>query len=135
MARTSRAIIVAFLVPVALLLLHARAQASPPAKLGTQTGLAGFYSERLAGHRTTSGERYNPQALTAAHKRLPLGTLVKVRNVENGRIVTVRINDRLSKHSRQIIDVSRAAAKKLNFRPEGLTRVTLEVVDSDSFAK
>jgi rare lipoprotein A len=135
MARASPAIVVAFLVPVALLMPHAGAPASPPSKLDTKTGLAAFYSKRRAWHRTTSGERYNPQALTAAHKRLTFGTLVKVRNVGNGRVVTVMINDRLSKHSRQIIDVSRAAAKRLKFRSEGLTRVTLEVVDSDSFAK
>ncbi|MGA9951005.1 MAG: septal ring lytic transglycosylase RlpA family protein, partial [Xanthobacteraceae bacterium] len=75
---------------------------------------------------TASGERFAPERLTAAHRTLPFGTMVRVTNMRNGRSVVVRINDRGPFNKQRIIDVSPAAAKQLQF--SGLTLVTLDVV-------
>ncbi len=75
---------------------------------------------------TASGERFVPERLTAAHRTLPFGTMVRVTNMRNGRSVVVRINDRGPFNKQRIIDVSPAAAKQLQF--SGLTLVTLDVV-------
>jgi len=109
------------------------AQATAPATLTgavgeTQTGLAAVYSHRLNGHRTASGQRYNPKALTAAHQTLPFGTKVKVTNIKNGKSVVLRIDDRGPTQPNRILDVSAAAAHKLGFGKHGLVEVKLEVV-------
>ncbi len=92
----------------------------------SQVGLASWYGSAHAGHRTASGEPFNPYAMTAAHRILPLGTTVRVTNVENGRTVTVRINDRGPTDESRIIDLSRAAADALGFRASGIAKVRLE---------
>jgi rare lipoprotein A len=98
---------------------------------GTQEGTAACYSNRLVGHRTTSGKRYNPKALTAAHAKIPLGTHVKITNIENGKSVVVLINDKMAKHARGIIvDVSKRACKELGFGHRGEAKVKIEVVNS-----
>lgn len=91
-----------------------------------QTGVASYYWQ---GRGTASGERFNPNALTAAHRSLPFGTKVRVTNLKNGREVVVRINDRGPFVRGRIIDVSRAAASELGFNGGGLTKVALAVVD------
>jgi rare lipoprotein A len=78
------------------------------------------------GGRTASGERWSPNALVAAHRTLPFGTLVRVTDLRNGRSVVVRINDRGPFRRGRIIDVSPAAARQLNF--SGLAPVSLQVV-------
>ena len=92
----------------------------------SQNGLASWYGNAHAGHKTASGELFDPNAMTAAHRTLPLGTKVRVTNVENGRTVTVRINDRGPVDPSRIIDLSRAAADALGFRASGIARVRLE---------
>jgi rare lipoprotein A len=92
-----------------------------------QTGRASWYS---GSGRTASGERCNPQALTAAHRSLPFGTRVQVHNVKNGRSVTVRINDRGPFYGGRIIDVSKAAAGRLGLLGTGTAVVRLTVVAS-----
>jgi rare lipoprotein A len=90
-----------------------------------ETGIASVYGNR-DGHawsKTANGERLNPSALTAAHRRLPFGTRVRVTNLKNGRSVVVRISDRGPFVRGRIIDVSPAAARALGF--SGLTRVSL----------
>jgi len=98
-------------------------------KLGAeQVGMATHYSPRLAGHRTASGERYDPARLTAAHRSLPFSTWVKVTRLDgSGRSVVVRINDRCA-GSRKIIDVSEAAARRLDMIKAGTVRVRIQVV-------
>ena len=83
------------------------------------TGVAACYSRRLIGHKTSSGQRYNPNALTAAHATIPLGTRVKVTNVENGEAVIVLVNDRLSAPAGGgiIIDISQRACKRIEVWP------------------
>lgn len=91
-------------------------------------GTASWYGHE-AGKRTANGERFKPSKMTAAHRTLPFGTIVKVTNLENGKHVRVRINDRgPAYYTNRIIDVSKKAAKKLGFKKEGLARVKLKVV-------
>src|SRR5258708_40158302 len=81
---------------------------------GTETGMAACYSHHLVGHRTASGKRYDPNKLTAAHSKIPIGSHVKVTNVKNGKSVVVVVNDHMSSHARGIImDVSKKACKEL----------------------
>jgi len=94
-----------------------------------QVGFASYYDSRFHGGRTASGERYDEKALTAAHRTLPFGTHVEVTNLSNGKSVVVTITDRGPFTRGRVIDVSRRAARKLDFLRDGTTRVRLEVVD------
>jgi rare lipoprotein A len=95
---------------------------------GITRGRASYYADSLAGHKTASGEPYDPHALTAAHRSLPFGTQVEVARPD-GRRVTVRINDRGPfGPSGRIIDLSRAAAEALGMIGDGVVQVTLRVV-------
>jgi rare lipoprotein A len=82
----------------------------------------------MNGHKTSSGEVFQNTGFTAAHKSLPLGTYVRVINLKNDSSVVLKVNDRLSKSSSHLIDVTLAAAKKLNFVRNGITTVTVEPV-------
>ena len=93
-----------------------------------EAGVASVYSDRLEGRKTASGEPYDPDQLTAAHKTLPLGTRVKVTNVHNHRSVTVTINDRGPAPAGRILDLSPRAAKALGIDPKGVAKVTAQVV-------
>lgn len=88
-------------------------------------GRASWYGERFHGRRTASGERFDMNAMTAAHPTLPFGTLVRVRNVDNGREVVVRINDRGPHTGNRIIDLSRAAAAAIDLVRAGVGAVVL----------
>ncbi|MFT2010843.1 septal ring lytic transglycosylase RlpA family protein [Pontibacter sp. 13R65] len=88
-------------------------------------GKASFYSDRMQGHQTASGERYDKTQLTAAHASLPFNTRVLVTNVRNGKSVVVKVNDRMSRSRHTIIDVSRAAALQLDLVREGVGQVRL----------
>jgi rare lipoprotein A len=95
-------------------------------------GKASFYANKFEGKTTASGEKYRHDLLTAAHKSLPFGTLVKVTNISNGKTVVVRINDRGPFIEERIIDVSKSAAVALDFINDGITVVTLEIVTDES---
>ncbi len=95
-----------------------------------ETGIASWYGSDFHGRPTASGEIYNMYAMTAAHKTLPLGTYVKVTNLENGRSVIVKINDRGPFVKGRIIDLTYAAAKKLGMAKKGIARVRITVVKS-----
>ena len=90
------------------------------------TGGASYYGERFRGRRTASGARFNPDALTAAHRTLPFGTRLRVTNVRNGRSVIVRVNDRGPFHGARIIDLSKAAARRIGMVQSGTARVRIE---------
>jgi rare lipoprotein A len=98
-----------------------------------QTGQASWYGRHHHGKRTASGETYDMHKLTAAHRTLPLGTRVLVTNLENGRSVEVRINDRGPFARRRVIDVSHAAAQRLGAVGAGVFRVSLKIL-ADSAA-
>lgn len=93
-------------------------------------GIASFYAKKFNGRKTSSGEKFHNDNLTAAHKTLKLGTYVKVRNLKNDSVVVVKINDRLPKKSKRTIDLTQRAAKQLNFIRAGLTKVEITVLDS-----
>lgn len=99
-----------------------------------EIGVASFYGREWNGHRTASGERFDPDALTAAHRTLPFGTRVEVTNLANGRHVIVRINDRGPFVRGRVLDVSRAAARKLDFVATGTVTVRLDVLRSPAVA-
>jgi len=94
----------------------------------SQTGKASFYADSFEGKATASGEKYYHEKLTAAHKTLPLGTIVKVTNLANEQTVAVRINDRGPQKAGRIIDLSRSAARRIGMLSEGVARVTIEVI-------
>ena len=93
-------------------------------------GKAVWYGGKWHGRRTASGERFDKRKLTAAHRSLPLGSRIRVVNLENERSVILRVNDRgpYGRDRSRIIDVSEAAAKRLGFRDRGWTRVRIEVL-------
>lgn len=91
-------------------------------------GIASWYGADFNGRLTANGEIYDMYKMTAAHKTLPLGTVVKVHNRENGLEVEVRINDRGPYVKGRIIDLSRTAGRAIGMRDAGTARVTLEVV-------
>jgi rare lipoprotein A len=97
-----------------------------------QVGPASWYGKSFDGRETASGERYNMFLLTAAHRELPLGTLVRVTNLRNGRAVVVRINDRGPVPKSRIIDLSYGAAQLLGLRAHGVTKVRLDLVPEDA---
>lgn len=102
-----------------------------PSLSHADTGIASWYGSHEAGRRTASGERFNPRAMTCAHRSLPLGTVLRVTNLANGKHVVVRVNDRgpYADRRHRIIDLSRRAADLLGYKKGGLTRVRLEVLD------
>ncbi len=100
-----------------------------PAQLGwTQQGIASWYGRPYHGRITSNGERYDMNKISAAHKRLPFDTWVRVKNLNNRKTVDVRINDRGPFVKGRIIDLSRAAAKKIEMIGPGTARVRIEVV-------
>src|SRR5687768_1201540 len=95
-----------------------------------ENGVAAYMSDRLDGRETASGVRYDKDDLVAAHPTLPLGTIVRVTNQENGRTVDVKVVDRSAGGAnRPIIDLSRAAAWRLDFIKAGKVKVSVEVVE------
>ncbi|HMB94243.1 MAG TPA: septal ring lytic transglycosylase RlpA family protein, partial [Rhodothermales bacterium] len=92
--------------------------------------VASYYHASLAGNFTASGERYDPQDLTAAHRTLPFGTRLRITNMRNGKSVVVRINDRGPFVKGRGIDLSRAAAELLGIVRRGIARVTIQELDT-----
>ncbi len=97
-----------------------------PGKLASDVGMASYYASKHAGKKTANGEVYRSNKLTAAHKTLPFGTSVKVTNLSNGKSVVVRINDRGPFAKGRIIDLSKAAARKIGMIKAGVTKVKIE---------
>ncbi len=94
----------------------------------TYTGTASWYGKDFHGKKTSNGENYNMNALTAAHKTLPMNTMVKVTNQKNGKSVVVRINDRGPFVANRIIDMSKEGASRLDFINQGTAQVKLEIL-------
>ncbi|WP_137752276.1 septal ring lytic transglycosylase RlpA family protein [Sphingopyxis sp. L1A2A] len=92
-------------------------------------GMASYYGRELAGNRTASGERFDPGQLTAAHRTLPFGSMVRVTNTANGDSVIVRINDRGPFAHGRVIDISHAAAREIGMHRSGTARVRMALLD------
>jgi len=122
------------ILPLALLLaLLAGCAGTPPGADGrgySAEGTASWYGARHQGRRTASGERFDHNALTAAHRTLPFGTRVRVTNLRNRRSVVVRINDRGPHARARIIDLSRKAAQNLGMLHAGVAPVRVETLDN-----
>jgi len=114
--------------PTPVPLPEAKAEAVRQAFEEIGEGQASYYGRELAGNRTSSGERFDPMALTAAHRTLPLGSLVRVTNLANGRSVIVRVNDRGPFVRSRLIDVSLGAAREIGMVAQGRAQVRLELV-------
>ena len=117
------------------LILHAKQTNYQPVHVAKSSkkmiGIASFYATKFNGRRTASGEKFDNNALTAAHKSLPFGSKVQVTNVRNGKSVVVRINDRGPYVRGRIIDLSKAAAKQIGLGGSGTARVKLEVINNN----
>lgn len=100
-----------------------------------QVGKASWYGRVFQHHRTASGEPYDMNDLTAAHRTLPLGSWVKVTNLKNDRSVMVRINDRGPVKKSRIIDLSYGAAKVLGMGSSGISSVRLDIIDTPTVAQ
>jgi rare lipoprotein A len=105
------------------------AQGQQIASAAGTTGQASWYGPGFYGNRTANGETFRPGTLTAAHRTLPFGTLVRVTNLWNGRSAVVRINDRGPFHGGRIIDLAHGAAQQLGVTASGVAQVRLEVLD------
>lgn len=104
--------------------------ASPALKaVASQEGLASYYGKEFDGRRTSNGEIFHKDDLTAAHRTYPFGTIIRVTNLKNGGQVEVRVNDRGPQKPERIIDLSYGAAKVIGLDRMGLARVKLEVLD------
>ena len=97
----------------------------------TQTGLASFYGPRHDGKRTARGGNFDHREFTAAHRTLAFGTMVRVTNLANGRMVTVEITDRGPRIKSRIIDISLTAAREIGMQQKGVARVKLETFRAD----
>ena len=107
------------------------AASAPPAAanaMASESGKIAWYGGKFAGRKTASGEVFNPEALTMAHKTLPFGTRVKITNPKNNKSVTVRVNDRGPTQADRVGDVSQAAARKLGMVKSGVIEAELSVV-------
>jgi rare lipoprotein A len=103
---------------------HRAATATRP----VQRGKVSWYGRSFAGRKTASGERFDPRALTMAHRTLPLGAIVDVTNNANGKHVRLRVNDRGPYCQGRVADLSRAASERLGFVDKGVTEATIRVV-------
>lgn len=92
-------------------------------------GTASYYGPGFHGRRTASGERFNMNALTAAHRHYPFGTMLRVTNLRNQRATMVRVNDRGPFHKRRVLDLSRGAAREIGLTGAGTGSVKIEVMD------
>ena len=97
-----------------------------------ETGIASWYGEDFHGGATANGETYDMNALTAAHRTLPMPSMVRVTDLENGRQIVLRVNDRGPFVNNRIIDVSRRAAQLLGFEQQGTARVRVEIMEAES---
>ena len=112
-----------------------RATGAPAARAARQDGQASYYADRYHGRPTASGEIFDVNALTAAHRTLAFGTRVRVTNLQNSKSVTVRINDRGPFIAGRVIDLSPAAARRIDMIRAGVVPVKVEVMGSAQVAR
>lgn len=126
--RVAVPVVVAAALPATTEAFAATPQPEPPAILIGEAVEASYYADEFAGKPTASGEVFDPELLTAAHRTLPLGSLVEVTEAASGRSVIVRVNDRGPFHGERVIDLSRAAAERIGLLASGTGIVTLRLL-------
>lgn len=94
-------------------------------------GVASYYHDKFVGRQTSTGEIFSNDKFTAASNTLSLNTFVKVTNISNGKYLYVRINDRMSKSNKRLIDMASVCAKKLGYHYQGLAKVKVEIVSEE----
>jgi len=136
MAYKNSLFIIAFVVLLGAFVPLVGTAQSPPASIGATTepvkGICVYYNDKFQGHVAASGEKYDKGALTAAHRTLPFGTMVKVTNLENNKSVVVRVNDRGPQggSKAKIIEITSRAAKEIDMIKKGKVQCQMEVVES-----
>lgn len=100
----------------------------------SEVGMASWYGDDFHAKRTANGEKYDMNTLTAAHRTLPLPSIVKVTNLENGRSLVLRVNDRGPYAKDRIIDISKRGAQLLGYQTKGTTKVRVEILEAESKA-
>jgi len=120
--------IVIFLTLLVTLLFTTNVMAKTKVNQHSTRGEASYYAGFHHGKKTASGERFNMHSLTAAHRTLPLGSKIKVTNLNNGKEVVVRVNDRGPYAKGRVLDVSLGAAKKLDMIKTGTTKVSIQIL-------
>ena len=126
------------MVLIALMLIGTaasnRATAAPVKNVQnfSQSGKASWYGPGFHGRKTSNGERFNMNALTAAHRTLPLPSYVRVTNLSNNKSIIVRVNDRGPFHGNRVMDLSKGAAKQLGFLGAGMANITINSLDASS---
>ncbi|HEY3876866.1 MAG TPA: septal ring lytic transglycosylase RlpA family protein [Candidatus Kapabacteria bacterium] len=126
-ARRSK-LVIGILATLGLLVGCSAPKSSMNGREAVQIGIASYYSNDFQGRKTASGEIFDNQKLTAAHRTLPFGTLVRVTNLTNSATIDVRINDRGPVKTERIIDLTYAAARAIGLDRAGLARVRIEVL-------
>jgi rare lipoprotein A len=111
--------------------VSANAQSVKAPARTSKKGIASYYHPKFEGRKTATGEVFTNEKFTAASNTLRLNTYVKVTNQGNGRVVYVKINDRMSASNKRLLDLTEAAAKQLGYRNAGLAKVTMEVVSEE----
>ena len=101
-------------------------------KKEVKTGLASWYGNQFHGKKTATGEIYNQKGLTCASNQFPLGTILKITNMQNGKAVVVKVNDRMHPKIKRSVDLSRAAAQELSMIKQGVATVQIEVITPTS---
>lgn len=99
--------------------------------IDSSIGYASFYSDKFVGKKTASGELFSQKKFTCAHNTLPFGTMIRVTNLSNQLFVDVKVNDRLNHRNPRIVDLSKAAAKKILFSGKGVIKVRIELITPD----
>ena len=112
--------------PSSYVVLGKRYHTLPDSRGFVERGIASWYGRKFHGRKTSNGEVYDMYTMSAAHKRLPIPTYLKVTNLENGRSVVVRVNDRGPFHGKRVIDLSYTAARKLGVVEAGVAKVYME---------
>jgi rare lipoprotein A len=120
-----------FIGALALALAVPAAAADDAAEAGSDlgSGMASYFSREMEGNRTASGERCDPDTLTAAHRTAPFGSRMRVTNLATGKSVVVRINDRGPFSRGRVIDLSHAAAREIGMHRTGTARVSLALLE------
>ena len=130
-SRHGRSLVAVGIATLGLLIAPATAvHADPLTTLRAKIGQASWYGGEFAKRRTANGERFDPSGMTGAHRTLPLGTMVRVTNLRNGRSVLVRITDRGPFRRGREIDLSYGAARALGMAQRGVAQVKIERLDS-----